>query len=92
MQGKTLGCMWGFRALVLCKLSKAQLEGQQRLETLKDPGENLDLLRVPNFVSILGVVHTANKNHWSVPWKQSNLINLRMQDPLFFEGNGKSSL
>lgn len=87
---QTLDGMWALRALILCKLSKTQLEGQQRLETLKDPGENLDLL--PNFVSILGVVYKANKNHWSVPQKQSNLINLRMQDSLFFEGNGKSSL
>lgn len=84
--GKTLDCMWGLRALTLWN------EGQQRLETLKDPGENLDLLGVPNFVSILGVVHKANKNHWSVLQKQSSLINLRMQDSLFFEGNGKSSL
>lgn len=81
--GQNLGLHVGFEGPCSVKLSKAQLEGQHRLETLK--GENLDLLGVSNFVSILGVVHKANKNHWSVPWKQSSLIKLRMQGSLFFE-------
>lgn len=62
--GQNLGLHVGFEGSCSVKLSKAQLEGQQRLKTLK--GENLDL-GVPNFVPILGVVHKANKNHWSVP-------------------------
>lgn len=82
MQGEALNCMWVSRVLVLCKLSRVQLEGQKRvlkhLKVLGLVGGNTDLLWVPIFVPILEIVHKANENHGIVPQKQSNRINLKI--------------
>lgn len=53
MEGEALDYMWVLRAVVLCKLSRIQLEGQKRLETLQGS----------NFIPTLEIVRKANKNH-----------------------------
>lgn len=67
MQDETLDYMWVLRVLVLCKLSRTQLEGQKRdfkhSKVLGLVVENVDLLWVPDFIPILEIVHKANENH-----------------------------
>ena len=67
MQGEALDYMWVLRALVLCKLSRTQLEGHKRdlkhSKVLGLVGENLDQLWVPNFILVLEMVYKANENH-----------------------------
>lgn len=82
MEGEALVSMWVLRALVLCKLSRTKPERQKRdlkrSKVLGLVGENLDLLWVLNFIPVLEIVHKTNENHWIVPQKQSNQMNLRI--------------
>lgn len=82
--------MWVLRALVLCKLSRTQLEGQKRglkrWKVLGLPEENLDPLWVHNFIPILEIVHKANEKSLNCPpeTKQSDQFKNNSTNSLFF--------
>lgn len=87
---KAWGYMWVLRALVLCKLSSTQLEGQKRglkcWKVLRLPEEKLVLLWVLNFIPILEIVHKANEKSLNCPpeTKRSDQFKNNSTDSLFF--------